>query len=55
MGKTPDIITPLISFPLTGKALNIIFFTFFFSLVGRGTDPERPCGWGVLISFFKFI
>ena len=46
---------PLISFPLAGKALNIISFTFFFPLVGRDINPEKPYGWGILISFFKFI
>ena len=55
MGRAPDIITPLISSLLVGRALNIIFFTFSFPLVRRNINPEGSRGWGVLISSLKFV
>ena len=55
MGRAPDITTPLIGFSLAGRALDIVFFTFSFPSVRRDIDPEGSRGWGVLISFLKFV
>ena len=52
-GRAPNIITPLIGFPLMGRAPNIIIFSF--PLVGRGIKPDISRGWGILTFSLKFI
>ena len=50
-----NIITPLTGLSLVGRAPDIISFIFYFPSVGKGINPERSRGWGILIFSPKFI